>query len=93
MQAPTKSSAELSTIQVSTANARALKLGGTQRLSKQLSLGANNFQTKVSTKSIVRMSENSLSSKSKTLMSMTTRGGSIPKMVAKEAREFGREIN
>ena len=39
---------------------------------------------------MVRLSENSLNSKSKTITA--SRGGSIPKAAAKEAREFGREI-
>jgi hypothetical protein len=40
----------------------------------------------------VRLSENSLSQKSKTIVNKSSRAGSIPKCSAKEAREFGREI-
>jgi len=40
------------------------------------------------------MSENSLFPKPKIMMTVSSsRGGSIPKVAAKEAREFGREIN
>ena len=76
-------------------NQRTLKLGQTTRLNKQLSQGPHNFCPKVaaSTKNITRMSENSLFPKTKTIMAVpSSRGGSIPKMAAKEAREFGREI-
>ena len=39
------------------------------------------------------MSENSLFPKTKSIMTVSSsRGGSIPKAAAKEAREFGREI-
>ena len=75
-------------------NARVQKLDRTQRFSKQLSQGSGSFATKTntnaSTKSMIRLSENSLNSKSKTIAA--SRGGSIPKAAAKEAREFGREI-
>ena len=47
-----------------------------------------------SCKNIVRLSENSLNTKNKPMgVGTKSRGGSIPKVAAKEAREFGREIN
>ena len=43
---------------------------------------------------IARLSENSIKQvSSKTNVPATTRGGSIPKVAANAAREFGREIN
>ena len=76
-------------------NCRVQKLDRTQRFTKQLSQGAKNFatRTQATNKTIARLSENSQFSKSKTITSVSTRGGSIPKVAAKEAREFGREIN
>lgn len=76
-------------------SSRMAKPERTQRISKQLSQGSNNFLTKTnaSSKTLARLSENSLMAKSKTIVgAKSTRAGSIPKCVAKESREFGREI-
>jgi len=64
---------DLSNVQILNANARTLKLGNTTRLNKQLSQGQNTFATKPmnSTKNFVRLSENSLSAKSKTLITVS----------------------
>ena len=90
-----KTTAELTSMQASLSNSRIGKLDRTQRFAKQLSQGSSNFATKVpsTSKNIVRLSENSLSQKSKTIMTVSNRAGSIPKAAAKEAREFGREIH
>lgn len=89
-----KTTAELTSMQASLSNSRIGKLDRTQRFAKQLSQGSSNFGTKVSSsKNIVRLSENSLSQKSKTIIAVSNRAGSIPKAAAKEAREFGREIH
>jgi len=76
-------------------SSRLAKPDRTQRFSKQLSQGSANFMTKTnaSSKTLVRLSENPLVSKSKTLhAAKSTRATSIPKSVARESREFGREI-
>ena len=73
-------------------SSRTQKLDRTQRFAKQLSQSSVNFVTakNASTKSIVRISENSLSQKPKSIVTaVTTRGQSIPKI---KEREFGREI-
>ena len=90
-----KTSTELGGMQSASSNPRIGKLDRTQRFSKQLSQGSSNFSTKISgsTKNIVRLSENSLAQKQKTMMVVSNRAGSIPKAGAREAREFGREIN
>ena len=73
-------------------SSRTQKLDRTQRFTKQFSQSSVNFVTakNASTKSIVRISENSLSQKPKSIVTaVTTRGQSIPKI---KEREFGREI-
>jgi len=73
---------------------QAQKFARTQRFPKQMSQGSSTFATNKNTASsnaIVRLSENSYN-KSKTIIT-TSRAGSIPKAAAREAREFGREIN
>lgn len=55
-------------------------------------LGGGNKATSVNT--ITRLSENSIKHVStKANVPVTARGGSIPKVAANAAREFGREIN
>ena len=78
-------------------SSRASKFDRTQRFTKQYSQGSNmllNNGTKASNNTLTRLSENSIKQvASKFNVPATTRGGSIPKVEANAAREFGREIN
>lgn len=78
-------------------SSRASKFDRTQRFTKQHSQGSNMLLsngTKTSINTLTRLSENSVKQvASKFNVPATTRGGSIPKVDANAAREFGREIN
>ena len=78
-------------------SSRASKFDRTQRFTKQHSQGSNMLLsngTKTSINTLTRLSENSVKQvASKFNVPATTRGGSIPKVEANAAREFGREIN
>lgn len=78
-------------------SSRASKFDRTQRFTKQHSQGSNMLLsngTKTSINTLTRLSENSIKQvASKFNVPATTRGGSIPKVEANAAREFGREIN
>ena len=78
-------------------SSRASKFDRTQRFTKQHSQGSNllvSNGTKASINTLTRLSENSVKQvASKFNVPATTRGGSIPKVDANAAREFGREIN
>ena len=78
-------------------SSRASKFDRTQRFTKQHSQGSNllvSNGTKASINTLTRLSENSVKQvASKFNVPATTRGGSIPKVEANAAREFGREIN
>ena len=89
-----KTVADITTTQNSS---RASKFDRSQRFNKQYSQGSNmllNNGTKASNNTLTRLSENSVKQvASKFNVPATTRGGSIPKVEANAAREFGREIN
>ena len=77
-------------------SSRAAKFDRSQRFVKQHSQGslsgASNKHASINT--LTRLSENSIKQvASKFNVPATTRGGSIPKVEANAAREFGREIN
>ena len=78
-------------------SSRASKFDRSQRFTKQHSQGSNMLLsngTKTSINTLTRLSENSVKQvASKFNVPATTRGGSIPKVEANAAREFGREIN
>lgn len=67
-----KPSTDPTNMQMHSGNAKVLKMGNnTMRLNKQLSQGQSNFGTTKplgSTKSFIKLSENSLSAKSKTII-------------------------
>ena len=90
-----KTVADITTTQNSS---RASKFDRSQRFAKQHSQGSNmllsNNNVKTSINTLTRLSENSVKQvASKFNVPATTRGGSIPKVEANAAREFGREIN
>lgn len=80
--------------QMQQSSSRASKFDRTQRFAKQNSQGSTLLMSKaISVNTITRLSENSIKQGSKAIMPASARGGSIPKVKANVAREFGREIN
>lgn len=92
---PTNTKRMKSSIDSAPATQRAHKFDRTHRFSKQHTQGAAILKNSVnSNKSITRLNENPQVQKSKTGVAQNSqRAGSIPKVMVKEQREFGREIN